>query len=260
MPLDKKFFIKAIACLSVVTLSACAKSSQSPIALEKGILVDVAEITQNVESFIGQSVLVRNDVRETIGDRGLILDKDRVFSGETILVINTSQMPLIFSSDKTPEVLVSGKVERLAFRELEPKYGLNLDSRLYTQYEGKPVIIATSLILSPDPEDLTRNPELYYGKHLAIKGEIEDLKSYGVFELDEERVFGGEDLLVVQLKPRVELEEKQTAIIYGRLRPFIVAELERDYDLAWNLSMQKQIEAEYSQKNVLVAEKIQLLK
>ena len=51
------------------------------------------------------------------------------------------------------------------------------------------------MILSPDPEDLTRNSEIYYGKHLAIKGEIEDIKSYGVFELDEEQVFGGEDLL-----------------------------------------------------------------
>ena len=260
MPLDKKLWLKAIACLTVVILSACANSSQSPIAVEKGGLVDVAEITQNVESFIGQSVLVRNDVRETIGDRGLILDKDRVFSGETILVINTSKIPSIFSSDKTPEVLVSGKVERLTLSDLEPKYGLNLDSSLYTQYEGKPVIIATSLILSPDPEDLTRNPELYYGKHLAIKGEIEDIKSYGVFELDEERVFGGEDLLVVQLKPRIELEDEQTAIVYGVLRPLIAVELERDYDLGWDLSIQKQIEAEYSQKPVLVAEKIQLLK
>ena len=259
MPLDKKFWLRAIAFSTVVILSACANSSQSPVEVKKSGLVDVAEITQNVESFIGQSVLVRNDVKETIGERGLILDKDRVFSGETILVINTSQIPSIFSGDKTPEVLVSGKVELLVLKDLESKYGLNLDSSLYAQYEGKPVIIATSLILSPDPEDLTRNSELYYGKQLAIKGEIEDIKSYGVFELDEERVFGGEDLLVVQLKPRIELEDKQTAIIYGVLCPLIMIELERDYDLGWDLSIQKQIEAEYSHKSILVAQKIQLL-
>ncbi|VEP16656.1 conserved exported hypothetical protein [Hyella patelloides LEGE 07179] len=260
MPLDNKFSLKAIACLTVVILSACLNTSPSSIAIEKDGLVDVAAITQNFDSSIGNSVLVRNDVIAKIGERGLILDKDRIFSGETILVISTSKIPSIFSSDQTPEVLVSGRVERFISRDLEPKYGLNLDSSLYNQYEGKPVIIATSLIFSPDPEDLTRNPEMYYGEQLAIKGEIEDIKSYGLFELDEEQVFGGEDLLVVQLNPRIELENEQTAIVYGVLRPFIFVELERDYDLGWDLSIQKQIEAEYSQKPVFVAEKIQILK
>ena len=245
--------------LSVIILSACTRGSQSPIPIDKEGLIDVAQITQNVESFLGESVLVRNDAIETIGDRGLILDKDRAFSGETILVINTAKIPPIFSEDNTPEVLVRGKVERLILKDIESQYALNLDSSLYSQYEGKPVIIATSLIFSPDPEDLTRTPELYYGKYLAIKGEVEDIKSYGIFELDEEQAFGGEDLLVVQLKPKIKLEEEQTVIVYGVLRPLVVVELERDYDLGWDLSIQKQIEAEYSRKPALVAEKIQLL-
>ncbi len=260
MPLDKKFFLKAIAFLTLVILSACNNSSRSPIKVEKDRLVNVAEITQNLESFIGKSVLVRNDVLETIGLRGLILDKDRVFSGETILVINTSPMPLMFSNDKTPEVLVSGKVERFTLSNLKSWSDLELDSSLYRRYEGKPVIIATSLLLSPDPEDLTSNPENYYGMHLAVKGEIEDIQNYGLFELDEEQIFGGEDLLVLQLKPRIKLEDEKMAIIYGVLRPFIVLELERDYDLGWDLSIQKQIEVEYSQKPVLVTKKIKLLK
>lgn len=256
----KKFLLYAIALFLIsVIVSACTNSSESTISVDKEGLIDVAEITQNIESFIGESVLVRNDAIETIGEKGFILDEDRAFSGKNILVINKTKMPDIFFSDRTPEVLVEGKVERLVIKDVESKYGLSVDSSLYSQYEGKPVIIATGLILSPDPEDLTHNPEAYYGKPLAIKGEVEDIKSYGVFELDEEQAFGGEDLLVVQLKPKVKLEEEQTVIVYGVLRPFIAVELERDYDLGWDLSIQKQVEAEYTQKPAFVAEKIQLL-
>lgn len=251
-----KFVFFAIAC-TVITLSACTSSSQ--VALNLDGLVDVANITQNAAGYIGKSVLVRNDVIETIGENGLVLDKDRAFSGETILVINTSAIPPIFFDDKTPEVLVRGTVERLKLTDIEQKYNLNLNSDLYTQYETKPVIIAQSLILSPDPEDLTNNPEIYYGKPLAVEGELEDLKPYGIFELDEEQVFGGEDLLVVQPNPRIELNEEKNAIVYGKLRPFVIVELEQDYDLGWDLSIQKQIEAEYEQKAVFVAEKIQIL-
>ena len=241
----------------LIILSACSNSF--PVAIDLNGLVGVAQITQNAEGYIGKTVLVRNDVIDAIGDKGLILDKDRAFRGETILVINISSMPSIFFNDETPEVLVRGIVERLNITAIEQQYGLKLDRDLYEQYETKPVVIAQSLILSPDPEDLTKSPEIYYGKPLAIKGELEDLTPYGIFEIDEEQVFGGEDLLVVQPNPRIELKEEQNAIVYGKLQPFIIDKLERDYDLGWDLSIKKQIEAEHAQKAIFVAEKIQIL-
>lgn len=240
----------------ITTIFACTNTSD-PIDREG--LIDVAEITQNVESYIGKSVLVRNDIIQTIGERGSILDKDRAFNGESILAIDISKTPITLSEEDTPEVLVRGKVERLNLASVKQKYNLNLDPDLYSPYENQPVILAEKSILSPDPEDLTRNPEAYYGQLLAVTGELEDIRSYGVFELDEEQVFGGEDLIVVQPQPRIELNEEQSAIVYGRLRPFVAVELEKDYDFGWDASIQKQIEEEYSQKPVFVAEKIQLL-
>ena len=94
---------------------------------------------------------------------------------------------------------------------------------------------------------------------MAIEGEVDDVESYGMFELDEEAAFGGEDLLVIQVEP-IELQEEQMVIIYGVLRPFIAEEFERDYDLVWDLATQKQVEAEYDGKPVFVAEKVQLLR
>lgn len=256
--LTKIFLIKLITILIIMSLSACTNSS--PPITDKNALVDVAEITENLESYLDKSVLVRNDVIKTIGERGLILDKDRAFSGDPILVIDVAKKPLEISTQDTPEVLVRGEVKKLSLAGLQENYNLKLDSNLYKKYEEKPVIIADSLILSPDPEDLTQNPQAFYGKPLAIEGELEDIKNYGVFELDEEQVFGGEDLVVVQPKPRIKLKDEQRAIVYGTLRPFVVAELERDYELDWNLSIQQELEAEYSHKPVFVADKIQILK
>lgn len=253
----RKCLLEASVIFTIATISACADSS--PPAVNKSGLVDVAEITQNIESYIGQTVLVRNDVIQTIGERGSILDKDRAFSGETIIVIDTSKVPLKLAEENTPEVLVKGKVKRLTLADIQQQYNITLDSNIYSKYENQPAIVADSLILSPDPEDLTKNPEAYYNKPLAIAGELEDLKSYGVFELDEEQAFGGEDLIVVQPKPRIKLNKEQMAIVYGKLRPFIAVELERDYDLGWDLLVRQEIEAEYSQKPVLVADKIQLV-
>ena len=251
-------FMQRLLCyaLLMTTISACTDTI-APIDLEG--LIDVAEITQNVDKYIGKSVLVRNDIIQTIGARGSILDKDRAFNGDSILAIDISKTPIALSERDTPEVLVRGKVERLSLASVRQKYNLNLDRDLYSQYENQPVILAEKSLLSPDPEDLTRNPEAYYGQSLAVTGELEDLQSYGVFELDEEQALGGEDLIVVQPQPRIELDEEQSAIVYGTLRPFIAVELAKDYDLGWDLSIQKQIEKEYSQKPVLVAEKIQLL-
>ena len=248
-----KISLGAIACMMAVS-SGCVNTSK---AIERGYLVSTAEIADNVDSFVGQSVSVRNDIVKTIGTNGFILDQDSVLNGETILVIDPSQTSVSVSNDKTPEVIVSGTVEKLDLTQLAQKHDLNLDRDLYSQYEGKPAVVATSVILSPDPEDLTKHPELYYDRPLAIQGEVDDIESYGVFEIDEEAAFGGEDLIVVQQKP-IELEEEQNVIIYGVLRPFIAEEFKRDYNFDWDLATQEQLKSKYDRKPVFVAEKIQV--
>ena len=253
-----KFEIAVIvACFSVAGLSACI--GRSEVNSDSGYLTDIALITKNSDCFIGKSVSVRNDVLQIIGTKGLILDEDRLFDGQPILVINTSEVFLESSSDRTPEVLIEGKVERFNLNTIAQKYSLDLEFDLYSQYEGKPAIIATSLILSPDPEDLTANPQMYYNRPLAIKGEVDDVMANGIFELDEEKAFGGKDLLVIQSGQKTQLEKEQTVIVYGLLHQFVADELEKNYDLNWDSSLRSEIEAEYNQKPVFVTRKIQFL-
>lgn len=255
---NQKMLIKtAISFFTLAIISACSDSSQTIV--QKGKLIDVADVSQNSYVPMEQSVLVRNDILEKVGKEGFILDKDRVFNAKTVLVVNVSQTPLIIPNHKNVEVLVDGTVEKFDLATVKQKYGLTLDSDIYAQYKDQPAIMASSVTLSPDPEDVTNNPENYYGKYLAIKGEVEDIKSSGVFELDEQQAFGGEDLFVISLKPEMKLEEEQMVMIYGVLRPFVLVELEKDYDLNWDSPLKKEIEAEYSQKSVFIAQEIKIL-
>ncbi|MEO1341809.1 MAG: hypothetical protein AAFV28_11865 [Cyanobacteria bacterium J06635_13] len=40
------------------------------------------------------------------------------------------------------------------------------------------------------------------------------------------------------------------------MRPFVKAEFEQDYDLTWDLDVEREIEAEYTEKPVLVVDSI----
>lgn len=245
--------------LIFMLLSACLQNS--PDTIQEGDLLAVATITKNADSLLEQSVLVRSDIAKKIGKRGFILDQDQVFAGQSLLVIDISKQNFTFPqrNDESPEVVIQGELKRFVFKKINNKYGLNLDFALYSPYENQLVILAKSIILSPDPSDIARYPEIYRGKQLAIKGEVEDVQKYGIFELDEEKVFGGEDLLVLQVQSRIKLDDDKIAIVYGTLRPLIAAELEKEYNLGWDLSTQKQIEAKYSQKPILIAEEIQFV-
>ena len=47
---------------------------------------------------------------------------------------------------------------------------LTLDPNLFVDYEDKPVIVivAQSIALSPDPGNITANPDVYYNKRIAV--------------------------------------------------------------------------------------------
>ncbi|MEB3212168.1 MAG: hypothetical protein VKL39_12475 [Leptolyngbyaceae bacterium] len=47
-------------------------------------------------------------------------------------------------------------------------------------------------------------------------------------------------------------------VVTGTLRPFIASEFEQEYDLTWDLDIQEQLEAEYTERPVLVAAEVYL--
>ena len=242
--------IKLVAAASLFVLPAC---SAADTALEESN-VTAEELVEETIDYVGQEVSIRSEVEETIGDSAFLMVDEDYFDGEGILVINASSEPFVVPEVGETAVQVTGEVQTFAMTTVADEYGLELAPELFEEYEAKPVIIAQSIALSPEPGDITANPEAYYNKRIAVEGEVEDIKESGLFTIDEDELFGGEDLLVIPSAGSKAVKDDDFVTVTGVLRPYIKAEFETDYDLEWDLSVEESIEAEYEQKPVFVAD------
>ena len=218
--------------------------------------VTTEEVANNSAQLDGKTVTVRSEPKGKVGPTSFTVEDEKFFGSEPILVVNASGEPFTLPADDDTEIQVTGIVRNLVIADIEREYSLTLDKQYYAEYENKPAIVAQSIALSPDPGDITKNPEQYYNKRLAVVGEVEDIQDANTFTLDEDELFGGTDLLVLNPKPKTAIKDDEVVAVTGVLRPFVLAEFERDYDLGWDLQLKQKIEAEYKTKPVFVADSV----
>ncbi|MBD2199542.1 MULTISPECIES: hypothetical protein [Calothrix] len=242
--------------LSTTLLGACSNNlDQEAAAPETNVTTE--EVTDNTSQLIGKTVTVRSTPIRTLGPSTFTISDKQFFGTEPIIVVNASGKPFTLPSDPNVPIQVTGQVNKFVITDINRNYNLGLDPNLYKEYESQAAIIAQSIALAPKPGEITTNPKLYYGKTLAVTGEVENIRNANSFTLDEDKLFGGQDLLVIRAgTPKGTVNQGEKVAVTGVLRPFVVAELERDYDLNWDLTLQKQLEAEYSNRPVLVANEV----
>lgn len=225
--------------------------------------VQIADLTGNLADYVGRMVSVRAGVQETIGETAFLMENEQWFEGEQVLVVNATGQPFVLLNDT--EVQATGQVQSFVLADVEREYGLDLDPVVYTEYENQPAIIAQSLAYAPDPAEISEDPTAFYNQSIAVEGSIDDFLTAGIFKLDEDQLFGGEGILVLSnpqqlaqatLRTEEDLEAGETVVVTGTLRPFVRADLERDYGFTWEQGIVTQIEAEYNEEPVLVAEEI----
>lgn len=252
--------------LLTALVGACAEAPQQETS-DGSTNVQTEEVAGNTEGYIGQTVTIRSEPVEAVGDNSFTVSDERFLASEPILVINASGNPLTLPEEDGLEVQVTGEVRNFVISEVDQEFDLTLDPTTYQDYEDQPVIIAQSVTLAPKPGEITADPEQYYGQTLAVTGEVEDIQSETTFTLDEDRLLGSDDLLVVYAQPKAGSSASQVAppptinddeqvAVTGVLRPFVISELERDYDLTWDAGVQQQLEADYSERPVLIATEI----
>ncbi|GAB4379437.1 MAG: hypothetical protein Kow00121_33590 [Elainellaceae cyanobacterium] len=223
--------------------------------------VELNELTGNVEDYIGQTISVRSDVANTVGESNFLLQSDSWFGGEEVLAINATGQPFVLPEDV--ELQVTGEVQQFVLVDVEREYGVDLDPEIYAEYEQQPVIIAESIALAPDPAEVTEDPERFYNQVIAVEGDIGEFESAGIFRLEEDQLFGGEGLLVLSNIEQItdaaaeagQIEDDSRVVVTGVLRPYVRAEFERDYDF-WGADVLGELEAEYETQPVLVAEDV----
>jgi hypothetical protein len=218
--------------------------------------VTTEEVADNTAALDGKTVTVRSEPKAKVGPASFTVEDEKFFGSEPILVVNASGETFTLPADDDTEIQVTGVVQNFVIADVEREYSLTLDRQYYVDYENKPAIIAQSIALSPDPGDITKNPEQFYNKRLAVTGEVEDIQDANTFTLDEEELFGATDLLVLNAKPKVAVKDGEVVAVTGVLRPFVLAEFEREYDLGWDLQLKQKLEAEYKTKPVFVADSV----
>lgn len=219
----------------------------------------IEEITEEESNLIGQEVTVRGEVEEVEPGVSFILEQEEGFLGigeDDVLVINISEKVVPITATDDLGLQVTGEVGNLVLADIEQQYGLTLDPNLYVDYENRPVIFADYIVLSPELEDVSENPDIYYLQEIAVEGEVDQIVNDSAFTLKEEQLVGGEDLLIINVAAVQMPAQDETVVVTGIVRPYVQAEFERDYDLDWDLDVQQQIEAEYTEKPVLVLDAI----
>ena len=215
----------------------------------------IEEISEDEDNASGEEVTVRGEVEEVESGVSFVLQKEGFLEGDEVLVINVSEQVVPEDAENLP-LQITGELGTLVLADIERDYGLELDPDLYVDYETKPVILATSMVLSPDLEEVSEDPEGYYDLEIALEGEVDEIRNDYAFTLKEDQLIGGDDLLIINAtgEPIPEVDEK--VVVTGMVRPYIKADFEKDYDLTWDLDVQEEIEAEYTEKPVLVVDSI----
>ncbi|MBD0388145.1 MAG: hypothetical protein ICV54_16955 [Nostoc sp. C3-bin3] len=223
----------------------------------KPTISNTSEIVENTEEFIGNSVTIQSRVIRKIGSSSFTVSDARFFRGEPIVVVNASGVPFNLPFDQNVKVQVTGKVRNLVISEIEQEFNLNLNDEYYKDYINQPAIVARYIILAPQPSQITQRPEQYYRRQVAVTGEVKNIHSPVLLTLDENQLFGGQDLLVLlKAPPKVAINQNQTVSITGEVRPFASAEIEKDYNFTWDLNVKRELEAEYGNRPILVAETV----
>lgn len=213
---------------------------------------EVVEVEDKTDELIGKTVTIRTQPIRLVGPTSFTVKDEELIEDQDILIINATNQPFTLPSTNNIPIQITGQVRRFDLAQINQDYNLDLQSDYYSNYENQPVIVAKSLALSPDPGELTSNPSTYYGKKLTVTGEVENINSAIAYTLDEDKLLGGEDLLVLHTRPQAKVKRGEQVAVTGVLRPLVIADLQRDYQLTWDANLQKQLVAKYRNKPVLV--------
>ena len=109
---------------------------------------------------------------------------------------------------------------------------------------------------------LAKDGKKYYGQVVTVRAEVEDVLDRNSFTLDEDALLAGADVLV--LVPAgfdtANLRKDQVVVVSGKVRPYVTAELEKDYDwFKHGKIMTTGHKVDYETRPVLVADSIRTL-
>ncbi|BAZ11301.1 hypothetical protein NIES4071_31270 [Calothrix sp. NIES-4071] len=248
--------VGVISALVILAFSAQAGNNGQQNAYSPARPVTAAQVVSSPRDFIGKTVTIRSKPTQRLEANSFKL-KDGLFSQqEPLLVVNTSGTPLNLPADNV-DIQVTGRVRDFVISDIERDYNLNLNDDLYGGYVRKPVLVADNIALAPQPNQVAQAPQQYYGKTVAVTGEVEKTNTPILITLHKDQFIRGRSLpVLLTSSPKVAINKGQQVAVVGEVRPFVANDIEREYNFAWDANVKRQLEAEYQNTPVLIAEAV----
>lgn len=245
------FRIALIAAFAMPAVVSCADSAPY---IEN---FDPDEVTTNLEAdgtaLDGESVALYGRFEEYLGGTLFVLEESDGGSVSSVLVVNSSDRSFAVPEDAGTPLWAVGEIAPLVPEQID-----GVDATVLEPLEGEPALYAERITLAPEPTDLSGNAEPFYNQDVTIYGEVEQVGADNTFILEDPALFAGRGVIVIQTGDVAanEIPDDAKVAVSGILRPYVIADLEEDYDLTWDLELSKELEAEYSEVPVLIADLI----
>jgi hypothetical protein len=223
-------------------------------------VITLENVAGSPEEYYGQTVTIRGDYQESIDENAFKLTRGGFlfFGGSEVLVVNNTGQPILPPENENISLQVTGEVQQLRVAELERDFGWDFwNPDEYVEYDQRPVIVAESVALAPDPSQISDNPEQFYGENIAVEGELNEYFTFNTMLLQQDKLIGGGDILVLLPPEANRINAGEDIVVTGEVRPFVMADIERDLDIrGWTPEMQSLFAEEYGNTPVMLAEDV----
>ncbi|MCT7985066.1 hypothetical protein NG796_17480 [Laspinema sp. A4] len=219
-------------------------------------VITLENVAGSPEEFYGQTVTVRGDFKESIDENAFKLTRGGFlfFGGSEILVVNNTGQPILPPENDNIPLQVTGQVRQLRVAELEKDFGWDFwNPDVYVEYDERPVIVAESVALAPDPGQIADNPEQFYGQTIAVEGELNEYFTANAMLVQQSGLIGGGEMLVLLPPEANRINAGEDIVVTGEVRPFVMAE----FDIrGWSPEMQTLLVEEFGDRPVMFAENV----
>lgn len=204
--------------------------------------VTVAEIANNPERYVGQTLTLWGEVDAVIGRQAFTIGDGDFVGDNRLLILSTATLPM--AEGRMPDnpvlkddrVRLSGPVSLFDIATAERELGVELDPARFDDWRGRPAIVARSLRLIPQQNtdgvpaapvstaDLIADPGLFQGRTVTATGQISRVLAPGALVLNDQ-------VLVTYIQgpvPDRTPEVGQFVIVHGPFRLFSLASFERE--------------------------------
>jgi hypothetical protein len=227
----------------------------------------VHEIVADPSAYYGETVMLTGAVEESLGSRSFTLEDDDLLYNDTLVVVSSRPVlddnggPLDLREAVALNLLITGTVRPFDLAAIEREIGFDLADARFAGWEGKPAIVARSVIewspgygpLASRPagaqsvvdttvDRITDQPISFYADIVRLTGRLDASIGWRSFVMKDNDLLFNERLLVVSARPLMDREGHPLQIttfarqnapveVTGHVRRFDLAAVEQDLGL-----------------------------